>query len=167
MAVEMFTHAWLDVCISINIKEFIIIIIIMKQACFLLLFLLQIPYRLPGGEKVALEMFTKAWLDFYISTTNSEFQKMQQRIHADKNSAFFHVFRNALAVGTLTSRQVWFATRSVNPANPKEKNSTKTSQKKTSKKASKKKLKKTTPKKRNPSKNSKRKPNNTQKSLKP
>jgi len=71
----------------------------------------EVPFRLPGGESAALEFYTDAWLNFYIATNNSAYQQMQQRIQVDKNTAFYYVFRNALAAGCLTPRQVWAATR--------------------------------------------------------
>jgi hypothetical protein len=99
-----------------------------------------VPFRLTGGEAEALEFFTGAWLDFYVATNKPEWQRMQQRILADKNTAFFYVFRcelgtlmssidgvstlrtplinavlccirNAIAAGCLSTRQVWFETR--------------------------------------------------------
>ena len=47
---------------------------------------MQVPFRLPGGEDVALSFFTDAWLNFYIATNNSAYQQMQQRIQVDKNT---------------------------------------------------------------------------------
>lgn len=70
-----------------------------------------VPFRLTGGEAEAREYYAGAWLDFYVATNKPEWQRMQQRILADKNTAFYFVFRSAIAAGCISSRQIWHDTR--------------------------------------------------------
>ena len=74
----------------------------------------MVPFRLTGGEAEAREYYAGAWLDFYVATNKPEWQRMQQRILADKNTAFYFVFRSAIAAGCISSRQIWHDTRCVN-----------------------------------------------------
>jgi len=70
----------------------------------------EIPFRMPGGESSAHNFF-EAWMNFYVATSNIEHQRMHQRVLEDKNTAFFHVFRSAIATGCLSTRHVYHACR--------------------------------------------------------
>ncbi|KAK3281893.1 hypothetical protein CYMTET_10342 [Cymbomonas tetramitiformis] len=66
----------------------------------------ELPFRMPGGEKVARD-FLSAYLNFYIATNNPDWQRMHTQILENKDLAFFRIFKFALICGCISPRRVW------------------------------------------------------------
>jgi len=65
----------------------------------------SVPFRMPGGEPEVRD-FYDGFLDFYSATSNKEYRRMYDVVMENKPAAFFRLFREALALGTLSPRYV-------------------------------------------------------------